>query len=472
MSLTLRAELPRKTMHIGMGGFALLLRWMTPWQAVLMAVAALVLNAFFLHRLTGRALLRPGERARGSSRGVIAYPAALLGVFLIFQSRLELAAGVWGLLAVGDGMATLCGLAVGGPRLPWNRAKRWSGFVAFVVFGTLASAFLIRWTQLSRGATALWPRIDVTWVGASFSDGGVVAGGGLGFLFASCLAAATVAAFAESIESRIDDNFLVPVSGALMLASATLIMPVQLSVIGPMLLSGFLWGLVVTVPFALFAYTTKSVDRSGALGGTLVGTSTYAFAGWPGFALLTLLVTVGVGATRFGHASKTVLGIAQEREGRRGAASAFANTGVAVVCGFLALATPFPDIFAVAMVAAFATALFDTTASEIGKVSGRRHHLVTTLRSVPAGTDGAVSLEGTGAGMIAALGMVVLAVLCGMVTLAGAFAAAVGAFVGAMIESLAGALMGERKGSDSEVLNVMNTVVGAAVAVAVFEAFF
>ena len=33
-------------------------------------------------------------------------------------------------------------------------------------------------------------------------------------------------------------------------------------------------------------------------------------------------------------------------------------------------------------------------------------------------------------------------------------------------------MMGERKGSDSEVLNVMNTVVGAAVAVALFQAFF
>lgn len=472
MSLTLRAELPRKVMHICMGGFALLLRWLTPWQAVLMAVAALVLNVFFLHRLTRQALLRPGERASGISRGVIAYPAALLGVFLIFPSRLELAAGVWGLLAMGDSMATLCGLAVGGPRLPWNRTKRWAGFVTFIVFGTMSSAFLIRWTQLSRGATALWPRIDVTWIGASFFPGGGVDGGGLGFLVVSCFAAAFVAAFAESIESSIDDNFLVPLSGALMLAGSTLIIPAQLAAIGPMLLSAFLWGLVVTVPFALLAYSTRSVDRSGALGGTLVGTLTYALAGWPGFALLTLLVTVGVGATRFGQSNKTALGIAQERDGCRGAASAFANTGVAVACGFLAVATPFPDIFAMAMVAAFATALFDTTASEVGKAAGRRHYLVTTFRSVPAGTDGAVSLEGTGAGMIAAMAMAVLAVLCGVLTIAGAFAVSVGALAGAMIESLAGALMGERKGSDSEVLNVMNTVVGAAVAVALFQAFF
>ncbi len=116
--MTLRSELPRKVVHIGMGGFALLLRWLTPWQALLMAVAALVLNLFFLHRLTGRRLLRPEERERGFSAGIVIYPAVLIGVFVVFQSRLELAAGVWALMAVGDGMATVSGLAVGGPRLP------------------------------------------------------------------------------------------------------------------------------------------------------------------------------------------------------------------------------------------------------------------------------------------------------------------------------------------------------------------
>ena len=47
--VTLRSELPRKLVHIGMGAFALLLRWLTPGQAMLMAGAALILNVFFLH---------------------------------------------------------------------------------------------------------------------------------------------------------------------------------------------------------------------------------------------------------------------------------------------------------------------------------------------------------------------------------------------------------------------------------------
>ena len=60
----LGSELARKAVHISMGGFAFALRWLTPWQAVLCAVVALLFNLFVLHRLTRRSLLREGERDR------------------------------------------------------------------------------------------------------------------------------------------------------------------------------------------------------------------------------------------------------------------------------------------------------------------------------------------------------------------------------------------------------------------------
>ncbi len=470
--MTLRSELPRKVVHISMGGFALLLRWLTPWQAVLMAVAALVLNLFFLHRLTGRRLLRPDERERGFSAGIVIYPAVLLGVFVVFQSRLELAAGIWALMAVGDGMATLSGLAVGGPRFPWNERKTWSGLGAFVLFGAAACAFLIRWTQRARGATAVWPEVEVTWVGASFFPGRLMEAGGLTFLLFGCVAAAVAAAFAESMETSVDDNVLVPVVGGAVLLAATLVDPSQVVERIPVLALGLIWGLIVTAPFAVLAYATRSVDQDGAFAGTVVGTLLYAFAGWPGFALLILLVVGGVGVTRLGHSRKAALGIAQEREGRRGAGSAFANTGAGVAFGFLAVATLFPELFTLAMVAAFATAIFDTTASEVGKAYGRRHHLITTLHSVPAGTAGAVSLEGTAAGAVAALAMAMLASSVGLVTIAGAMTAVLGAFFGSTVESFIGAVLGGRRGSDNELLNLTNTAVGAALAVALYVAFF
>ena len=53
--------------------------------------------------------------------------------------------------------------------------------------------------------------------------------------------------------------------------------------------------------------------------------------------------------------------------------------------------------------------------SEIGKAYGKRAYLLTTLREVPRGTEGAVSLEGSVAGVAAALGFSGLACLLGQV---------------------------------------------------------
>ena len=83
-----RAEIARKAVHVGTGGFALFLRWL-PWTAAaLLALFAILFNVFALHRLTGRALLRDGEKSRGFSSGITLYPVAvflliLVGIFFV-----------------------------------------------------------------------------------------------------------------------------------------------------------------------------------------------------------------------------------------------------------------------------------------------------------------------------------------------------------------------------------------------------
>ena len=54
------------------------------------------------------------------------------------------------------------------------------------------------------------------------------------------------------------------------------------------------------------------------------------------------------------------------------------------------------------MTAALCEAAADTVSSEIGKAAGRRAHLITNFHSVPAGTDGGITFQGTLAGIIAA----------------------------------------------------------------------
>jgi uncharacterized protein (TIGR00297 family) len=69
----------------------------------------------------------------------------------------------------------------------------------------------------------------------------------------------------------------------------------------------------------------------------------------------------------------------------------------------------------VGFVASFASKLADTSSSEIGKAYGQTTYLITTLQRVPRGTEGAVSLEGTAAGMVAAAGVAGMALALGQV---------------------------------------------------------
>ena len=116
-----------------MAAFALLLRVLTWWQAALCAVAALLFNAFVLPRIGGRNLYRQADRLRGFPLGILLYPLAVLLLILVFPRRLDIAAATWGILAVGDGLATLVGSRSRGHRLPWNHDKSWAGTIAFVI---------------------------------------------------------------------------------------------------------------------------------------------------------------------------------------------------------------------------------------------------------------------------------------------------------------------------------------------------
>ena len=449
----------RKAVHISMGGFALLFRWITPGQAAILAIAALGFNLFVLHRLTRRALLRDDERRSGYALGIVLYPAVVLALIVVFRARMELAAAVWGFMAFGDGMATVAGVLAKGGKLPWNPQKSWAGFLAFILNGTAAAAFLIRWTQ--QAAVDITPAMES--VGLSF----LAVGGDVrefAFLIAACFVAALAAAFAESLPTGVDDNILVPLVGGGFLYAATLVQPVLLSAQGAELFAAMLWGVLVNAVLAAAAYAAKSVSVSGALGGFVLGTALFTFGGWRAFLMLFVFFALGTAATKLGYRRKAALGIAQEKGGRRGVKNAVANTLTGVLFAFLAVSTAAPEVFTAAFVAAFATAVCDTVSSEIGQAYGRTHLLITNFRRVPAGTDGAVSLAGTVAGLAALLALAGIAWQIELVTLPVAGIVAAAGFAGATLESYLGAIVEKLDMLDNDLVNFANTMIGALIA--------
>ena len=445
MSLS-RGELARRIVHVACVAFALLLRFLSWPQAALLALAAFVFNWQVLPRLFGRGMWRSSDVERGYPVGILAYPLAVLAFVLVFHDRLWMAAAGWGILAVGDGMAGLVGQLTGGPRLPWNRRKGWSGLVAFVVFGAAAAAFLIAWTDrlpLDLDAPH-WPHT-------------------LGV----ALALASVCALVESLPTTLDDNVTVPLATVLTLPLLASAEPALLAS-DPGLPRRLLVGLGVNAGVALAAFLAHSIDVLGALSAVAIGTAITAGLGLGGLALMIAFFVLGTAATRLGHRRKAARGIAQERGGARGWQNAWANGGVPAALAVLAGMAPpgLRDILGIAYAASVATAAADTCSSEVGKAYGRRTFLITTLRPVAPGTEGAVSLEGTLAGIAGALVIASIGVATGLFGWPAAAVVAAAGFVGSLAESVLGTVAEKRGWLDNNQLNAANTAIGALVAVA------
>ena len=224
--------------------------------------------------------------------------------------------------------------------------------------------------------------------------------------------------------------------------------------------SQVLLALPITASFAALAYALGMVSPRGALGGLLVGTSVYACLGPQGFAVLVLFVVGGSALTRLGYDRKRRAGGAQERGGRRGARNALANAGVAVLCALL-YALDVSDTFSAAYVAAIGAAFADTAESEVGQLSRRPPRLITSLRKVPPGTDGAVSPSGTLAGVAAAGLTTGLGLALGLV---GGWDTALIVALAAFLGTVADSLLGERLPRiGNEATNILCTLVAATV---------
>ncbi|MDY6765599.1 MAG: DUF92 domain-containing protein [Halobacteria archaeon] len=225
-------------------------------------------------------------------------------------------------------------------------------------------------------------------------------------------------------------------------------------------------GLVVAVSFGLASYLVNAATVSGALSGILTGFVAITVGGYIWFVLLLIFFVLGSSSTRFKYEEKLNLGIAEENKGARGFTNVMGNGLIALVAVLLYSAGSFPVVAKVLFAASIATATADTLSSEIGCVYGKPR-LITTLKKVPRGTDGAVSWQGEVMVILSALLIGGSAVLLGFVGPEIGALVAVGGVIGAHVDSVLGATLEDKVLTNSSV-NLAACLSGAVVSAVLY----
>ena len=445
-------ELLRKILHLGVGVFAPLLVEIGSLGTIGLAASLLLFNLFVFPLLGSQRLWRSAEAALGRSDGILFYPLALLAVALLFHQHLDVVAATWAVLAFGDGSATLAGRAFGGSALPWNSHKTWSGSLAYATCGGLAAGMVLVWTRWRQGE---WPASESL---SSVPPSALLFFLGVGF------GVTLISAFLESQPQGLDDNLLVPPLTALLFWASLHIEPHLTSAKIGGFLPALAIGLGANLTLAWAAWRARSIDRSGAFAGVVLGTVIWTALGPEGFLLLGTFFVLGSGATRLGHRRKTRLQIAQAQGGRRSARNALANAGVAALAAFFAAATPLTELFTAAFAGALATAAGDTLSSELGPLGQATPRRITDFRPVAVGSDGGITIHGTLAGLLGSFFLVSVGAVLGLYPLGWIPALTLAGLGGNLMDSLLGATLESRRDLDNEGVNFLATLTGALLA--------
>jgi uncharacterized protein (TIGR00297 family) len=250
----------------------------------------------------------------------------------------------------------------------------------------------------------------------------------------------------------------------------------------------------ISLGFALLVRTLRAATLGGAIYGGMI---CFLITFWTGSFVesvlrtgltpLILLFVLTFVSTRAGRTRKVRTGLAESNRGRS-AAQVIANLSVAALS-----VSPQPanlvqrwmayccvsglyDVWAfevvkVMCVAALVEATGDTVSSEIGQAFGGDPVLITGLRRVKSGTDGAVTLLGSGAGIVAGAVVAMAGSWAMHLTVAATLTALVAGVCGLFFDSFLGATVERRGWIGNDLVNFTSTLFAAILAAVVYRFF-
>lgn len=221
---------------------------------------------------------------------------------------------------------------------------------------------------------------------------------------------------------------------------------------------------MVALGFALVARVMGAVSDGGALAGAAIACLLMVASGLGGFFPLVAVFVLTLLATRWRSERKRNLDVA-ERRGGRTASQVVANLGAAALCAAAAIAFPrFSEILMVGAMAALSEAAADTVSSEAGQASAKQARMILDLQPAAIGTNGAVSVEGTLAGCVAAFVVAWVSSFFGVVSWVWMPVITIAGIAGMLFDSVLGGTLENRGTMGNDSVNFVSTVFAADLA--------
>ena len=223
-----------------------------------------------------------------------------------------------------------------------------------------------------------------------------------------------------------------------------------------------------------FAQNLPLLTKKGWINAGILGTLLWGSIGWKGWISVCIYLFMGTLVTRIGYKDKASRGIAEGRGGMRGPENVWGSA--ATGCSLALMSCFFPvylSVFMVGFASSFAAKLSDTFASEIGKRFGQRTYLISTFKPVPPGTEGAISLEGTLAGLLGSAIMTIVMFNLSLISnISVVFIVFISGFFATVLESYIGAFIQNKiKWMTNELVNFIQTSLAALISILLYIVF-